>query len=758
MTMRCFFLVSAAAAVMAGIGPAPRNDAWQVVGPGGGGSMYAPTISPHDPRDVLVHCDMTGSYLSHDGGSSWRMFNLRGRTRFYLFDPADRNVIYVKTVALWRSTNRGRTWKLVHPDPPSVTGIQMPDDHAGERIVSGAGPGGSMVALAVDPANSKTLYAAFQEGRAVALHISTDWGKTWARSADLPGGGSQILVDPKSPKSDRTLYVIGANSVAVREKGEWRRGQPPAGADSFIAVSAGFPEAGGKLVVYATSKTGGFVSGDGGAAWRKIALPVSFSPQLSAIATSFHHPEVAYVSYDNGRNATERLFGVAKTSDGGSTWELAWNEKKTNPPHMREVWMTERNGAGWGRNPEELGVSPTDPNICFGSDSMRTVRTTDGGQSWEAVYSSKQPGGGWVSTGLDVTTCYGVHFDPFDPKRMVISYTDIGQFRSEDGGRSWLLSTEGIPRTWRNTTYWMVFDPEVKGRVWGVMSYVHDLPRPKMWQGRSPSTYVGGLCRSEDGAKSWNCSGELIPDTAPTHIVLDPKSAAGRRTLYVAAFGRGVYKSTDDGAHWSLKNQGLEGNEPLAWRLAMDPHGVLYLIAARRSQDGSFGNGNDGALYRSTDGAEHWTRMALPKGVNGPNGLAIDPQDPRRLYLAVWGRRTPDRAVDGGIFLSQDGGATWRNVLARDQHIYDVTLDPRDPKIAYACGFESSAWRSADSGETWRRIRGYNFKWGHRVIPDPLDRSKVYITTFGGSVWHGPAQGDPKAPEDIEPPALAFGR
>ena len=112
---------------------------------------------------------------------------------------------------------------------------------------------------------------------------------------------------------------------------------------------------------------------------------------------------------------------------------------------------------------------------------------------------------------------------------------------------------------------------------------------------------------------------------------------------------------------------------------------------------------------------------------------------------------------DGGIFVSTDGGATWRNDFARDQHVYDVTIDPRDPKILYACGFESSAWKSTDRGKTWRRLRGYNFKWGHRVIPDPNDRSKVYITTFGGSVWHGPADGDPNAPEDIETSVVGFG-
>src|SRR5258706_7947543 len=46
------------------------------VGPGGGGALFAPAISPHDPGRVLVACDMTGSYISYDAGEAWRMFNL----------------------------------------------------------------------------------------------------------------------------------------------------------------------------------------------------------------------------------------------------------------------------------------------------------------------------------------------------------------------------------------------------------------------------------------------------------------------------------------------------------------------------------------------------------------------------------------------------------------------------------------------------------------------------------------------------------
>src|SRR5439155_26811137 len=110
-------------------------------------------------------------------------------------------------------------------------------------------------------------------------------------------------------------------------------------------------------------------------------------------------------------------------------------------------------------------------------------------------------------------------------------------------------------------------------------------------------------------------------------------------------------------------------------------------VVARRSEDGSFGNSADGALYSSSDGAEHWQRIRLPDGVNGPNGVAIDPEDPKRLYLAAWGRETPNGTVQGGIFISADGGNSWRNALSRDQHVYDVTVDSRHPRTLYACGF-----------------------------------------------------------------------
>jgi photosystem II stability/assembly factor-like uncharacterized protein len=743
----------------------PRHDAWEIIGPGGGGAQFFPAINPQNPNDIFVACDMTGAYVSHDGGNAWRMFNLGAVVKGFVFDPSDARTVYARGAgerpdgragSLWRSTDAGDTWRLVYPDPSTVTGVFENSDHATTFIASSGDDPGALEALAVDPADSHVLYAAMRQGRASRLFTSADWGKTWKASADLAGGARSITIDASSPRGDRTLYVIGENSVAVRKAGAWHRGAAPNGVTSFVDASLGFSS--GKPVIYAVSVKGAFVSEDGGASWRESRLPGE-SPGFHAIAASAHHGEVAYLSYSRLSEGGERFFGVAKSMDAGRNWTLTWKEAyRQAASNLHDVWITQRFGPEWGDKPLSLTVAADDPNLCIATDLGRTMRTRDGGRNWEGVYSRRLDDGSYTTTGLDVTTNYGVHFDPFDPQRMFITYTDIGMFRSENGGRGWVSATETVPRDWTNTTYWMVFDPKVRGRVWAVTSGVHDLPRPKMWRRRSPATFDGGVVMSTDGGRTWQVSNYGMPQTAATHILLDASSPENARVLYVTGFGRGVFKSTDGGKSWSLQNDGLPQKEPFAWRLAQGPDRALYVVLARRSEDGSFGNTGDGALYRSTDTAAHWTKITLPIGLNGPNGIAVDPRDAARLYLAAWGRTSTEHAVSGGVWISGDGGRTWRNTLSRDQYVYDVTIDPSHPDTLYACGFSSSVWRSDDRGETWRRLRGFNFKWGHRVIPDPADSSKIYVTTYGGSVWHGPAAGDPQAKEDVVTPEVAYGR
>jgi photosystem II stability/assembly factor-like uncharacterized protein len=731
---------------------AERPGGFRILGPGGGGAMFNPTISPHDPDTVLVSCDMTGSYITHDGGRTWRMFNLRGVVNFFVFDPLDPKTMYAHATGLWRSTDGGENWNLVYPSPSAVKGVKMNSDHSDEQILADPDPLNAIAALAVDPSNSQVLYAAAGTKESPTLFVSRDYGKSWQKQVSLPEVPLRLWVGPHSAADGRTLFLASAHAIVVTNPSGVRSLPLPAAASD---ISLGFGS-GPQPTIYATSEQGIFVSKDGGANWRKSDLPGE-GAEVRAIATSLLHPETAYVSYDHLTLDGKSWIGVAKTTDSGADWKLVWKESDAAAKNVKDSWISERFGPAWAENPLNLTVAQQDANLAYGTDLGRTMRTTDGGATWVAAYSRKVDEAGWTSLGLDVTNSYGIHFDPFDPKRQFITYTDIGLFRSEDGGVSWTSSTAGVPSEWMNTTYWIVFDPKVRGRMWSVNSYTHDLPRPKMWRHNSVLNYKGGVCRSDDGGKNWTKSNTGMDQTGATHILLDPDSPEDARVLYVAGFGRGVYKSSDGGSTWALKDSGITQEQPFAWRLARSSNGTLYVVIARRSEDGSIGNAGDGAVYRSTDGAEHWQPVLLPEGTNGPNGLAIDPQSPERLYLAAWARATGEHGDGGGIFLSENGGKSWKQVLDKDRHIYDVTVDPQDPNVLYAAGFESSAWRSADRGLHWSRIPGFNFKWGQRVIPDPLHHDEIYITTFGGSVWHGAINAQQR-PVDIATPALEPGR
>src|ERR1700730_1684129 len=150
----CAALLLGAAAWISGA----RNDRWRVLGPGGGGAQFIPTISPHDPRTVLVACDMTGSYITHDAGQTWRQFNLRTRVDSFAFDPVNPKIIYAGASGLFRSDDNGDTWRLIFPDPASGIRERMIGDHADHSFVSSDNwPGGNIQAISIDPANPEHI-------------------------------------------------------------------------------------------------------------------------------------------------------------------------------------------------------------------------------------------------------------------------------------------------------------------------------------------------------------------------------------------------------------------------------------------------------------------------------------------------------------------------------------------------------------------------------------------------------------------------
>ena len=778
------------------VNPNGRNDQWGFIGPGGGGAMFNPAINPSDPDNVFVSCDMTGSFVSYDGGVKWRMFNLRGRTNFYSFDRNESNVVYAGTSnMLFKSTDKGTSWATIYPEPSDIVAIHALGDHAGELIVTKDSIRTEIEKLAVDPDNSQRLFLLVRKKKIdiwppvrgkkqrffMAIMISEDGGASWERVDKLPFDLNNIFIDPTSPIDNRTIYISGKDGLGVKEKGNWRNTLLPDGAGPITQIVHGLDPKTNKHIIYAVFGRSYFnpegnkndsriyMTKNGGQNWTRIDEPLqkykmkeAGDPEFRSISISYNHPETIYVSYAKLKITNDSVsIGVAKSVDYGKSWTLVWKDVNRIPsPNRKSGWLDERFGPGWGENPFHMAVAESNPEICFATDFGRTIKTLDGGISWQQVYTNKIVGGGWKSRGLQVTTGYMLAFDPFDPLHVFMADTDTGLMESFDGGNSWTSATHnnGVPRRWVNSTYWLIFDPDVKDKVWAVMSANHDLPRPKMWRNKNMSEYQGGVLMSDNGGKTWQVSSEDIGEVAPTHIIIDPESDPANRTLYVCAFGKGVYKSEDGGKSWQQKNNGIEGAQPAAWRMTRKNNGDLFLIISRKSDDGSIGNEKDGALYKSTDDAETWKRMNLPDGVNGPTSLLVDPGNFNHLLLSSWGRygKTEFSANrGGGIYLSEDDGMTWTSVLTKDQNIHDLTVDQQSG-VFYACGFNSSAYRSEDSGKSWKRIKGYNFKWGKRVQPDPYDPDKVYIITFGGGIWHGPANGDENALEDIVTPQTSY--
>jgi len=738
-------------------------EGWQILGPGGGGSQYRPTVSPHDPNTVLIACDMTGAYITYDGGRQWREFNLRTRVDAFAFDPVNPDVIYAGSSGLFRSEDRGRSWRLVFPDPSSVITERMVGDHAEHSFVSGDNwPGGAVQAIRVDPEQTERIFLGIRSG-GLLVYLSTDAGKTWKPGARLAGSSfRKLYVDAASPRENRRLLIF-TDRVVQRLAVESLQVEPaslPPGVDTITDADCGMDPGADSPVCDLTTParwegallhSGGWKTADLGETWQELSAGLdqnlAGTPRFTVLSASEKDARTVYLAVQShpevtpGSNSSVNYYGIFKTENGGESWDWVLRALGSRNPANKQIGWIERNyGPGWGESPLGLGAGGSEGNVCYAADMGTSYRTTDGGQTWEQVYSRDEQDGSSSSSGLDVTTSYGVHFDPFDKDHLVISYTDIGLSHSRNGGRTWLHAIRGAPRSWINTCYWVVFDPEVKGRAWSVWGNAHDLPRPKMFTGNF-DRYLGGVCRSEDGLENWQQSSEgMPPNCLSTHILLDARTPTGNRTLYVAGFGKGVFKSTDDGRTWTLKNNGIQGNLN-AWRLVERPDGILYLLVAR----GLVNNREvDGALYRSRDEAESWEKVALPEGVNAPNDLVLDPAEPQRMYLACWPKTINGVERYGGVWTTEDGGASWRNLFEESAHAYALAVDPDQRQILYLNTFDSAAYRSEDLGQSWQRLEGYDFKWGHRPVLDPHHKGMLYLTTFGSSVWYGPVRGVPE--------------
>ena len=158
----------------------------------------------------------------------------------------------------------------------------------------------------------------------------------------------------------------------------------------------------------------------------------------------------------------------------------------------------------------------------------------------------------------------------------------------------------------------------------------------------------------------------------------------------------------------------------------------------------------DWTIFYSDDDAGSWKELDLPEEVNGPHDLLIDPEDPDVMYVSCWPRREGDRDVSGGVLKTENGGKSWKQVFDDRVRVNAAGMEPGSPETIYINTFQNAAYRSDDAGSTWKRLEGYRFKWGQKAVPDVNHPGMLFLTTYGGSVYYGPAEGIPGTSEDIE--------
>ncbi|MEP6998180.1 MAG: sialidase [Betaproteobacteria bacterium] len=295
----------------------------------------------------------------------------------------------------------------------------------------------------------------------------------------------------------------------------------------------------------------------------------------------------------------------------------------------------------------------------------------------------------------------------------------------------------------------------MSGRIAAVAGRLNDDGKATLFVG----TASGGVWRSLDGGttfkpvfdrQSVQSIGAVALDPSRPNIVWAGTGEAWTRNS--ASIGDGIYKSTDNGDSWT--HMGLVDSERIA-KIIVHPidSDIVYACVPGKLWSDSAARG----LYKTVDGGKSWTLVF--KGDNlstGCSSIAMDPKDPEHMFAALWdfrrqgwtfrsGGESPETASGSGLFVTGDGGKSWRSLDAATARALPpkpwgrsaIAIAPSDPKRVYVVieAVRSALFVSEDGGGTFEeRDRSQAMVWRPfyfaNLVVDPKAPDRVFKTNY----------------------------
>ena len=274
----------------------------------------------------------------------------------------------------------------------------------------------------------------------------------------------------------------------------------------------------------------------------------------------------------------------------------------------------------------------------------------------------------------------------------------------------------------------------------------------------------GGVWKTTDGGVHWEPIFDGQPVSSIGAIEVAPSDPnivwAGTGEAWIRSHisvGQGIYKSTDAGKTWRV--MGLEKTGRIG-HIAIDPKNPNLVLVCALGH--AYGPQQERGVFRTTDGGAHWERVLFTDENCGCSDLVMDSNNSNVLFAGMWPLEihTWGRTSGGpgsGLFTSRDGGATWKKVSGRGLPTrmtgkWALAIAPSNSDRIYALietgdgvpynGQDTDRgklWRSDDGGENWRmvsydRSMGGRTHYYFRVEASPDNENELYFLTAAFSV------------------------